>query len=121
MKTPCWRRPARRRWRVRSNTAASAACRNLQTLAASGFMGAYGLYEAVDYTPSRAPRGANHVVVRNFMAHHQGMSVLALAFLLLQVPMQRRFLSDPQVRATELLLHERVPKTGGTLHPHAAE
>src|SRR3569623_912950 len=97
------------------------ACRNLQTLAASGFMGAYGLYEAVDYTPSRVPRGANHVVVRNFMAHHQGMSVLALAYLLLQQPMQRRFLSDPQVRATELLLHERVPKTGGTLHPHAAE
>jgi len=29
------------------------ACRNLQTLADQGFLGAYGFYEAVDYTPSR--------------------------------------------------------------------
>ena len=54
------------------------ACRNLQTLAANGFLGAYGFYEAIDYTPSRLPRGKNHAIVRTFMAHHQGMSLLAL-------------------------------------------
>ncbi len=96
-------------------------CRNLQTLAASGFQGDYGFYEAIDYTPSRVPRGKNHAIVRSFMAHHQGMSLLALEHVLLNQPMQRRFMSDPLVRATELLLQERVPKKGATLHPHAAE
>ncbi len=97
------------------------ACRNLQALAADGFLGAYGFFEAIDYTPSRVPRGKNHAIVRAFMAHHQGMSLLALAHVLLNQPMQRRFMSDPLVRATELLLQERVPKQGTTLHPHAAE
>ena len=97
------------------------ACRNLQTLAGHGFLGAYGFYEAIDYTPTRVPRGKPHAVVRSFMAHHQGMSLLAFAHVLLDQPMQRRFMSDPLARATELLLQERVPKKGATLHPHAAE
>ncbi|MGD8874102.1 MAG: glucoamylase family protein, partial [Gammaproteobacteria bacterium] len=97
------------------------ACRNLQRLAVEGFLGDYGFYEAVDYTPSRVPRGKSHAIVRTFMAHHQGMSLLAYAHVLLNQPMQRRFMSDPLVRATELLLQERVPKQGATLHPHAAE
>jgi cyclic beta-1,2-glucan glucanotransferase len=97
------------------------ACHNLQTLAANGFLGDYGFYEAIDYTPSRVPRGQNHAIVRTFMAHHQGMSLLAFAHVLLNRPMQRRFMSDPLARATELLLQERVPKQGATLHPHAAE
>jgi len=99
----------------------AAACSNLQALAAAGFMGAYGFFEAVDYTPTRVPHGKTHVIVRSFMAHHQGMSLLAFAYILLDRPMQRRFMSAPQVRAAELLLQERVPKTGATLHPHAAE
>ena len=97
------------------------ACRNLQTLAGGNCLGAYGFYEAVDYTPSRVPRGKQRVIVRNFMAHHQGMSLLAFAHVLLNRPMQRRFMSDPLLRATELLLQERVPKKGATVHPHAAE
>jgi cellobiose phosphorylase len=97
------------------------ACRNLQTLAANGFLGDYGFYEAVDYTPSRVPRGKHQAVVRTFMAHHQGMSLLAFEHVLLNRPMQRRFMSDPLAQATELLLQERVPKKGATLHPHAAE
>jgi cyclic beta-1,2-glucan synthetase len=97
------------------------ACRNLQRLAANGFLGAYGFYEAVDYTPSRVPRGKNYAIVRTFMAHHQGMSLLAFEHVLLNWPMQRRFMSDPFARATELLLQERVPRKGATLHPHAAE
>ncbi len=97
------------------------ACQNLQTLAANGFIGDYGFYEAIDYTPSRIPRGSDHVVVRTFMAHHQGMSLLAFGDVLLGRPMQRRFMSDPVVRATQLLLQERVPRRGATLQPHAAE
>jgi len=97
------------------------ACRNLQTLASHGFQGGHGFYEAVDYTPSRVPRGKDRVIVRSFMAHHQGMSLLAFAHVLLNQPMQRRFMSDPMLKATELLLQERVPKKVATVYPHAAE
>ena len=97
------------------------ACRNLLMLADQGFRGNYGFFEAIDYTPSRVPRGKNHAIVRAFMAHHQGMSLLAFEHVLLDQPMQRRFMSVPLIQATELLLQERVPKKGATLHPHAAE
>jgi cyclic beta-1,2-glucan synthetase len=98
-----------------------AACQNLERLASDGYLGAFGLYEAIDFTPTRLPRGATRVPLRSFMAHHQGMSLLALASLLLNRPMQRRFLSDPLVKATELLLQERVPRVAASSQPHAAE
>jgi cellobiose phosphorylase len=88
------------------------ACANLQHMAQLGFMGRYGFYEAVDYTAARLPRGQDHVVVRSFMAHHQGMGFLALSYFLHDRPMQRRFEADPQFQATLLLLQERVPKAG---------
>ncbi|NEX22798.1 cyclic beta 1-2 glucan synthetase [Thiorhodococcus mannitoliphagus] len=91
--------------------APEAACQNLQRLAASGGAGPFGLFEAIDYTPSRLPRGQTSAVVRSFMAHHQGMSFLSLAHLLLDRPMQQRFASAPLFQATALLLQERIPKT----------
>ncbi|HVR35096.1 MAG TPA: glucoamylase family protein, partial [Methylomirabilota bacterium] len=97
------------------------ACRNLEKLSAAGFGGLYGLYEAIDFTPARVPHGRTFALLRSFMAHHQGMSLLALACLLLDRPMQRRFLSDPCFKASELLLHERVPRVASPLQPHAAE
>jgi cyclic beta-1,2-glucan synthetase len=98
-----------------------AACRNLERLSEKGYEGGYGFYEAIDYTPSRLPRGAVEAVVRQYMAHHQGMSLLALGYLLLDKPMQRRFEADPTLRADDLLLQERVPKSGSPLFPHFAE
>ena len=86
------------------------ACLNLQRLAAEGLEGEYGFYEAIDYTPSRLPRGQSNAVIRSFMAHHQGMSLLSLAHLLLGRPMQKRFESVPLFQATTLLLQERIPK-----------
>ncbi|MEO7008717.1 MAG: glucoamylase family protein, partial [Caldimonas sp.] len=86
------------------------ACENLQRLAAAGAAGRYGLYEAIDYTASRLPRGHNSAVVRSFMAHHQGMGLLALAHLLQDRPMQRHFEADAHLQATLLLLQERVPR-----------
>ena len=90
------------------------ACLNLQRLADDGLMSAYGLFEAIDYSPSRQPRGQSSAIVRSYMAHHQGMSLLSLAYLLLGRPMQRRFESNPQFQASMLLLQERVPKTSIT-------
>jgi cyclic beta-1,2-glucan synthetase len=86
------------------------ACANLQRLAAEGFTGRYGFYEAIDYTASRIPHGESNAVVRSFMAHHEGMSFLALAYLILDRPMQKRFNAEPLFQATALLLQERIPK-----------
>ncbi|MDP2158527.1 MAG: glucoamylase family protein, partial [Nitrospirota bacterium] len=86
------------------------ACLNLQRLSAEGFEARYGFYEAIDYTPSRQRRRESSTVVRSFMAHHQGMSLLSLSHLLLDRPMQKRFESDPLFQATMLLLQERVPR-----------
>ncbi len=93
---------------------------NLQRLAGEGVMGNYGFYEAVDYTPSRVPAGQTRAVVRSFMAHHQGMSLLSLAYAMLDKPMQRRFLADPLLRANTLLLQERIPRTAPA-YPQSAE
>ena len=90
--------------------APEAACLNLQRLAGAGVLGEYGFYEAVDYTATRQRRGESSTVVRSYMAHHQGMSLLSLAYLLLDRPMQKRFESDPQFQATLLLLQEGIPK-----------
>jgi cellobiose phosphorylase len=90
--------------------APGAACANLERLAAEGLEGDFGFSEAVDYTPARVPRGQTSVVVRSYMAHHQGMIVLSLAHLLLGQPMQRRFGADARFQATLLLLQERIPK-----------
>ena len=96
------------------------ACLNLQRLAADGFIGKFGLFEAIDYTPARQRRGQSSTVVRSFMAHHQGMSLLALAYLILERPMQRRFESDRLFQAIMLLLQERIPKATA-LFPHTAQ
>ncbi|MBM2855142.1 MAG: Cyclic beta 1-2 glucan synthetase, partial [Steroidobacteraceae bacterium] len=96
------------------------ACLNLQRLAAEGLAGKFGFYEAVDYTASRLPRGQSSAVIRSFMAHHQGMILLSLAYLILDRPMQKRFESDPMFQATTLLLQERVPKAGA-FQMHVAE
>ncbi len=101
--------------------APGAACRNLERLTSEGRQGAYGFYEAIDYTPSRLPLGVRSATVRSFMTHHEGMSLLSLAYLLLDRPMQRRFQADPALQATVLLLQERIPKTTGPIFPHALE
>ena len=89
------------------------ACLNLQRLCAEGLAGRFGLYEAIDYTPARVPRGQAGAIVRSFMAHHQGMILLSVAHALLARPMQRRFESDPLFKASLLLLQERIPRAAG--------
>jgi hypothetical protein len=80
----------------------SEALRNLHRMASAGWVGAYGFYEAADYTGSlRKP-----ALAREWMAHHQGMSLLAILNLLHNHVVQRWFHANPPIRATELLLHE---------------
>jgi cyclic beta-1,2-glucan synthetase len=99
----------------------AAACANLRRLSALGHAGGYGMYEAVDYTPARMPEGAQVQTVQSFMAHHQGMSLLALDFLLNDQPMQRRFMAEPRLKATVLLLQERPPRAAQVVKTHGSE
>lgn len=86
-------------------------CSNLERLKEEGFVGSYGLYEAIDYTSSRIQRGQDYSIVRSWMAHHQGMAFLSFAHALLDKPMHKRFESEPSFQSTALLLQERIPKT----------
>ena len=84
--------------------------RNLERLRQFGMSGKYGFYEAIDFTPARVPaKEGRGVVLRTFMAHHQGMSLVALDNALHDDPMQRRFHDDPRVQSADLLLQERIP------------
>lgn len=82
---------------------------NIKRLAAEGAEGRYGLYEAIDYTPERIPIGEKKGIVKSYMAHHQGMSILSLNNYLNDNIMQKRFHADPVVEAARLLLAEKVP------------
>ncbi len=82
---------------------------NFRHLAQEGAEGDYGFYEAIDYTPERVPRGKRSVIVQSYMAHHQGMSLVAMTNALFADVMTVRFQAEPMVRAIELLLQERVP------------
>jgi cyclic beta-1,2-glucan synthetase len=99
----------------------SAAVHNFERLAEAGGKGFYGFYEALDYTGSRLPEGKNVAVVRAYMAHHQGMTLLSAANVLYDGVMQTRFHAEPIVRATELLLQERTPRDVLVARPRAEE
>lgn len=98
-----------------------AATLNFNRLAAIGARGRYGFYEALDYTRSRLPQGAACVIVRAFMAHHQGMTIVAIANVLFDGRMRARFHAESSVQATELLLQERTPRDVSVAHPRAEE
>lgn len=97
------------------------ACENLQRLAIEGREGAFGFYEAVDYTPTHLPPDKTSTTIQSFMVHHQGMSLLALVNLLQDYPMQRRFMACPLLKAADLLLQERVPRTAASVFATDAE
>jgi cyclic beta-1,2-glucan synthetase len=81
---------------------------NLHQMDAMRWFGSYGFYEAADYTRGRTRfRGARYELVRSWMVHHQGMSLLSLGNFLCDDVVQRWFHSDRRVQATELLLQEK--------------
>ncbi len=98
---------------------------NLRRLAAAGLEGEYGFFDAIDYT-HRGPDAIGHddeaepaagVVVPAYLAHHEGMTLVALTNALLGDRMVERFHAEPRVQATELLLQERVPREVATIEP----
>ncbi len=99
----------------------AAATANFKRLTTRGARARYGFYEAIDFTPSRLPDGESQAIVRAYMAHHQGMVVVAIANALLDGVMRSRFHAEPKVQATELLLQERAPRDVAVAHPRAEE
>jgi len=107
-----------------------AAASNLRRLAAAGLEGEYGYYEAIDYThrntggdvdEENSPALTRGTVVRTFMAHHQGMTLVALTNAILGDVMVKRFHADPRVRATAMLLQERVPRLATITQPRPVQ
>lgn len=98
-----------------------AAFRNFLRLAKIGAIGAYGFYDAIDYTTVRLPEGNEFFLVKTFMAHHQGMTLVALANTLHNGIMLERFHALPIVQATELLLQERAPRNVALARPRTEE
>jgi cyclic beta-1,2-glucan synthetase len=98
-----------------------AAVRNFARLRSAGAAGQYGFREALDYTPRRLPEGASVAIVKSYMAHHQGMALVALGNVLNGHAMVERFHADPIVEATELLLQERMPRDVLVARPRAEE
>lgn len=94
---------------------------NLRHLIRDGAGGTYGLYEAIDYTPERLPRGEKRAVVAAYMAHHQGMILTAIANALTENAIVERFHSAPAIRATDILLQERAPRHVALAEPHPTE
>jgi hypothetical protein len=90
--------------------APAAAVANLERLESLGARGEFGFHDAVDFTASRQAEGQDFTVVRNFMAHHQGMSLVALCNVLCADGPRRWFGSAALVQAHESLLHERTPR-----------
>ena len=96
-----------------------AALQNMKRLKAMGMLGTYGLFESVDMRHDRAPDGRPFAVVRSYMAHHQGMVLVAIDNLLNGQIMVERFHADAQVQTAELLLNERAPASAPREWPTA--
>lgn len=97
------------------------AIENIRQMKDLGWLGSYGFYEAADFTPARVDAGGKFEIVRCWLAHHQAMSLMAVANVLCNWSSQRRFHAEPMVAATERLLHEKVARTTQVKFPAAEQ
>ncbi len=94
---------------------------NIAHLKKLDMLGRFGLYEAIDFTQARLPLGQKHAVVHSYMAHHQGMILLAACNALLHDVMIQRFHADEHIKSIELLLQEKIPQNPHIEYPHPDE
>ena len=83
---------------------------NLRRLEGLQSRGEFGFMDALDFTAARQPQTQTFSIVKNYMAHHQGMTLVALCNVLCKQSPQRWFSQTPLVLAYETLLHERCPR-----------
>ena len=101
--------------------AAQSAVKNLRRLRDIGMEGRYGLFEAADFTPARQTGNGGVEMVRCFMSHHIGMSLLAIVNALHDNIMQKRFMRDPEMGSFAELLQEKVPVGAVSVRPFGRE
>jgi cyclic beta-1,2-glucan synthetase len=94
---------------------------NMARLEQLNMLGRFGFYEALDYTKARMPAGQTHAIVQSYMAHHQGMILLAACNFLLDDVMVERFHADEHIQSVELLLQEKIPQNPPLEYPHTEE
>ncbi len=94
---------------------------NVAHLEKLNMLGRFGFYEALDYTKARMPAGQVHATVQSYMAHHQGMILLAACNFLLDDVMVERFHTDEHIQSVELLLQEKIPQNPPLEFPHTDE
>jgi cyclic beta-1,2-glucan synthetase len=98
-----------------------AVAQNLARLTKHNSFGLYGLYESIDFTADRLPVGDTSTVVYEYMAHHQGMILMALVNYFHKDIMVRRMHSDPRIQSVELLLQEQIPQAVPLQNPYAED
>lgn len=84
--------------------------KNIKELESKGMYGKYGFYEAIDYTPGRLRNKEKYGVVKTYMAHHQGLILLSINNLINNNILQERFIENPEIKAVDILLQERMPE-----------
>jgi cyclic beta-1,2-glucan synthetase len=100
---------------------AQAVVRNLTRLIERDIIGLYGVYESIDYTTERLPLDEASALVSEYMAHHQGMILMAMVNFFHDDIMVRRMHSDPRIQSVELLLQEQVPWIVPLQDPYAED
>ena len=83
---------------------------NLKIIESQSMYGKYGFYESIDYTPSHLINGQKCAPVKTYMAHHQGLILLSINNFFNRNILQRRFFENPELKAIEILLQERMPE-----------
>ncbi len=94
---------------------------NMARLEKLNMLGRFGFYEALDYTKTRLLTGQTHATVQSYMAHHQGMILMAACNFLLDDVMVERFHADEHIQSVELLLQEKIPENPPLEFPHTDE
>ncbi len=98
-----------------------AVAQNLKSLMELNSFGLYGLYESIDFTADRLLVGDTSSIVHEYMAHHQGMILMALVNYFYKNKMVRRMHNDPRIQSVELLLQEQIPQAAPLQNPYAVD
>lgn len=87
------------------------AIKNLKELEKMNMKGEYGFFESIDFTKERLNQGKKYEPVKTYMAHHQGLILNSINNIINKNILKRRFMNNPEIKAVEILLNERMPET----------
>ncbi|PKN87121.1 MAG: hypothetical protein CVU46_05565, partial [Chloroflexi bacterium HGW-Chloroflexi-8] len=94
---------------------------NLANLIKYKMIGLYGVYEAIDFTTERLPLNKKSAIVQEYMAHHQGMILMAMGNFFQHDIMVKRMHRDPRIQAIDLILQEQIPLSAPPQDPYAED